>query len=93
MRLRAQTKVEIVDDYPHLSQAVDDWLWIPWRKWLKRWHGRRYHWRNLETRRRNNKLAMRRMRDRKKAESISRTIAAVYWHEVHRPTVPIRQYR
>ena len=79
-------------DYSDLGRAVDGWLWIPYRQWLARWHQRSYRARNLEACRRRVRVAMRVRRAREQERATGRLIRSIYWHEVHHPTIPVRQY-
>lgn len=80
-------------DYSDLKRNADDWLWIPYRKWILRWRARRDRLKSIEAYRAKSMLAMRRMRERQRLKAINDGIASVYWHEVHHPTIPISQYR
>lgn len=72
---------------------VDDWLWIPYKNFYyrqrnfieRRTKGDRY--------RKRVKEATRQYRERLKEEPRNKLIRRIYWHEVNRPTVPIRQYK
>jgi hypothetical protein len=80
----------------NFKRFVDEWLWIPYEKWVARLRDRRRRSSNVELYRLKNCFAMQRFRQRQKLEVIERNnriklnlIREVYWHEVYHPEKPL----
>ena len=73
------------------SIQVDYWLW-DYTRWRINFREKRRRLENPEKIKLKYRLAMRRWRKRRRAESREKLIKMVYWHEVNHPEIPLRAY-
>jgi hypothetical protein len=73
-------------------KLIDAWLWAPYKKFIQTFWSRKSYQKNLEKNRSAHRENNRRWRKNQEDALINSRIAVVYWHEVHRPNVPIGQY-
>lgn len=81
------------DSYDDLTKPIDEWLWIPYKKWLDHFLYKRYYLKHTKKERLRTRLATRQTRKRKKEKIRNDLIQSIYWHEIRHPTIPIRQYK
>jgi septation ring formation regulator EzrA len=65
-------------------RLADEWLWMPYSKFSARLSNRRERSRDIAAYRKKKRLAMQRLRARRKQEARAREIAAVYRSEINR---------